>query len=136
MNTFRITILVAAFAAIAFSQEASKPAPTPVAAPVVAPERPLTELELEKIKRTTVQIQLLNATYKMDEYQKAVEPISAEQRAVVVAACKSIGIADDKIQTDCGVNIGMGADGKQLTNPDGTPVKARVWLIEKPPANK
>lgn len=98
-------------------------------------ERPLTETELLKIRATTAEIKLLRDEYKVDEFNQKVQPKSAEQLAVFTAACKSVGVPEDKIQTECGIATGFDQDGKPMNGADGKPVQPKVWWA-KPPAEK
>lgn len=98
--------------------------PTPVPVPA---ERALTSEESLKLQLSQSRILRLQDKYKIAEYQSEVTAIAAEQNAVWLAACKSIGIPDDKIQTECRINTGVDADGKPVLGPDNKPLKPRVW---------
>lgn len=121
-------MIVAAMAALSVMGQDAKVAPAPEKTAAANPsERPLTEVEVLKLKLAMSQIENLNTKYKIEDYQKEVAPISAEQRAVAVAACKSVGVPEDKVEKECGLSFGKGPDGKD--------VSPRVWKIP-PPAEK
>jgi hypothetical protein len=115
---------------LSFSQEA-KPTPKPEKSPT---ERSLSKEEVWHLKDTIAEIALINTKYKMEDYHKELDPIVADQQATIAAACESIGIPKDKVQSECGVNLGLGPDGKPLNAPDGKPVTPRVWWNKPAPA--
>lgn len=125
--------LFAAMAAVMFGQDA-KIAVAPAGPPAPATERPLSENEILKLKLAQSQIQVLRDKYKIDEYQKEVGPISQSQMSVAQDACLSVGVAKDKLQTECGLQTGFDGDGKPLTGPDGKSAEPKVWKIAPPPA--
>lgn len=127
----KFLILLPLIATLSFSQE-TKPAPKPEKSPT---ERSLTKEEVWHLKDTIAEINLINTKYKMEDYHKELDPIVADQQATISAACESIGIPKDKVQSECGVNLGVGPDGKPLNGPDGKPVTPRVsWNKPAPPA--
>ena len=128
-------LLTAAIAAIAFGQDAKldpKAAPPKVQTGPV--ERALTEIEVLRFQDTIKDFVILRKDYRIDEFQKAAEPITARQREIFNAACLSIGIAKEKIETECAFTPGIGSDGKPMVGPDGKPIQARVW--RNPPVDK
>lgn len=126
--------LCAALSAMILTAQDAKVAPkdTPKEAP--KSERNMTETESLKIQLAAAKIQLLREQFKIEDFNKQVEPLSSEQYAVVAAACKSVGVPEDKIQTECGVSTGVGPDGKPQMGADGKPVQARVWWNKPAPA--
>jgi hypothetical protein len=129
--------ICAAIAALAVYAQDAKVAPgtnTPTSAP--PPERPLTETEVLKLQLASTKIQLLQKEFRIEQYQKEVAPLSAEQNAVATAACRSIGIPEDLVQTQCGIVTGIGPDGKPQLDAAGKPVMPRVWWVKtmQPPA--
>lgn len=121
----------AALSAITFGQDA-KIAATPSPLPPPPTERPLTDVEILKIRATTAEIRNLQEEYKLEEFNQKVKPKSTEQMAVYQAACQSVGVPPDKMQTECGLATGFDQDGKQLTGADGKPVAPRVWHVMPP----
>ncbi len=122
----KIVFLLAASAALIFAQAAKvdKAPSSPSAAPT---ERPLTETESLKLQLTMAQISLLNKKYDIEKYQAELKPLVEEQQAVAMAACHSVGVSDDKVQTECALVTGVGQDGKPTMGQDGKPVQAKVW---------
>lgn len=90
-------------------------------------DRTLTAEESLKLQLTQARIQHLQDKYKIAEYQAEVQAVIAEQQSVFAAACKSVGIPEDKVATECRLNTGVDADGKPIAGPDGKPVASRVW---------
>jgi|SRR5579864_911705 len=130
----RTVALLAAFSVVAFSQEL-KPVPTVGSQPATT-ERALSESEVLKVQLATTELQLLQERYKIAEYQKEAQPIQEKQMAVLKAACLSVGVPETKMQTDCGISTGYGADGKPILGADGKQVPARVWNAAKPAEKK
>ncbi len=131
----KIVFLLAASAALMFAQDAKvdKASTLPSAAPT---ERPLTETESLKLQLTMAQISLLNKKYDIEKYQAELKPLVEEQQAVALAACKSVGVPDDKVQTECALQTGIGQDGKPTMGQDGKSVQAKVWHAIPAPAEK
>lgn len=127
-------ILFAATAALMFGQEAKVAVP-PSSIPTVT-ERALSELEVTKLQLSIAQIELLQKKYDIEKYQAELKPHLDAQQAIVGAACKSVGVAEDKITTDCGLSTGIGQDGKPAMGADGKPVQARVWHATPPVTEK
>lgn len=100
-----------------------------------APERPLTKEESLTLQLSQSRILRLRDKYKIAEYEAEVQPLINDQQVAFVAACKSIGIPDAKIATECRLSTGVDGEGKPVTGPDGKPVAARVWW-EKPEPSK
>lgn len=127
----RLLLIGAALSALCLAQDAKikEPAANP---PTVPTERPLSEAESLKLQLTTAKIQLLRDKYQVDQFEKDVKPISDEQFAIFEAACISVGVDKDKIRSECGLNTGVGPDGKPIMGPDGKQVPARVWKIAQP----
>lgn len=67
-------------------------------------QAPFTPLQRALFDKTNAQADALALEYKIPEYRKKLDPIAAEQNGVIEEACKAIGIAEDKIKTDCGVD--------------------------------
>ncbi len=136
----KLLLMCAALSATMYGQ-AAKAAPS-TEAPQVSTERPLTEAESLKLQLTQAKIQLLQKKYDIEGYQKELAPISAEQMTVAKAACASVGVAEAKMQTECGLATGFDQDGKTMVGQDGKPVAPRVWKIPPttlnpaPPAEK
>jgi hypothetical protein len=118
---------LAALAALMNAQPVAKPAPETPKVDAALTERALTEAEVLKIRATSAEIKNLSDTYKVEEFNKKVEPKATERQGVFIAACRSIQIPEDKIQTECRFVTGLDADGNTVMDPTGKPVKARVW---------
>ncbi len=132
--------LLAAFAALMMNaQEGKLPTEKPPAAKPVQiakwtipasaetpTERGLTEAESLKLQLLAAKIQLVQDKYKIEDFQKEIQPLVNEQEALASALCGSVGIPAAKIKTECGLNLG-GA------GPDGKPQAAKVWW-QKPQA--
>ncbi len=100
--------------------EAAKPLP-------VSADRALTKEESLALQLTQTRILRLQDKYKLAAYQEELQPIISDQQAVFMSACKSVGIAEDKVPTECRINTGVDAEGKPVVGPDGKQVAARVW---------
>lgn len=103
---------------------------TPQAAPS---ERQLSETEALKLQLIAAKVQLLQDRYKIPAYNDELQPLSAEQLAIAKAVCASVGVPEDKINTECGLNLGIGADGKPLLDASGKPAPTRVWNAKPQP---
>jgi|SRR5579885_851730 len=117
-------MIVAALAALSVFGQDAKVSPSESKGGAQPTERPLSEVEVLKLKLAMSQIENLQAKYKIDEFNKEAQPISAEQRAIAVAACKSVGVAEANVEKECGIAFGKGPDGKE--------VAPRVWKISLP----
>ncbi len=130
----KLIALLAASAALILAQDAKVVPSSPSAKPT---ERPLSETESLKLQLSVAQIQLLQKEYKIEEYQAKIKPYMDSQQAIALAACGSVGVAEDKITTECGLSTGIGPDGKPAMDANGKPVQARVWhAIPAPPEKK
>lgn len=117
--------LLMSLALAAMAQDAKvASSPTPIPA---TSERALAKEESLALQLSQVRVLRLQERYKIQEYQAELQPMANEQQAMWIAACKSIGIPDEKIQTECRINTGVDADGKPVNGPDGKPVTPRVW---------
>src|SRR5579862_8304271 len=79
------------------SEQAVAPAPDKP----VPSERQLTEAEVLRLQLDSAKAQLLQDKYKLAEYQQELAPIMNDQEQLAIAACKSIGIPDALIRTQC-----------------------------------
>ncbi len=121
----KLIALLAASAALILAQDVkTDKSPSPSATPT---ERPLTETESLKLQLSIAQIQLLQKEYKIEEYQAKIKPYMDSQQSIAIAACKSVGVIEDKVTTECGLSTGIGPDGKPAVDANGKPVQARVW---------
>ncbi len=113
-------LLIAVSASLMMAQPADskKDAPTK--------ERVFTEAESLKIENSILRVSALQKEYKIEEYQQKVSPLIKSQQEIIAEACKSIGIAEDKIQSECGFS-GFSSDGGTVTGPDGKIVTRKVW---------
>lgn len=131
-------MLLAAMTALMNAQSvttAAKVAPTE-SAPVAKPaERALTETESLKLQLSMANITLLQKKYNIEQYSKDLQPLVAEQEKVAMEACRSVGIPDEKVKTECGINTGIDQDGKPILGADGKPAQPRVWW-NRPEAKK
>lgn len=101
-------------------------------APTALPELSFTEVQNLKIRLAQAKIALANKKFDIPAYQKEVKPLSEEQEAIYVEGCKALGIPDNLIRTECGVQPGIDGDGNPLIA-DGKPVTAKVWWIKAAP---
>ena len=125
-------LFFAALSGVIYAQQvAAKVDPNGVAPTIEAAkapsDRPLTETEALKAKLALTEIKLLRKEFDIDNYEKKAAEPQAEYSAVVIAACASVGVAQDKITTECGFQTGIGQDGKPILSPDGKPIQAHVW---------
>ncbi len=127
----KLLLLGAALSAITFGQNA-KAAPGDTPAPAQITDRQLTETEALKLQLIAAKVQLLQDKYKIQAYNEELQPLSAEQLSIAKAVCASVGVAEDKINSECGLNLGIGADGKALLGADGKPAPTRVWNAKPP----
>jgi len=98
--------------------------------------RDFTDEETYHLAFTISQINLINKNYKIDDYHNEIDPVIADQQAMVAKACESVGVPKDKIKTpECGVS-GFGPDGKLLKGPEGRPVTPHVWWNKPPTPEK
>ncbi len=121
--------LMIAFTGLTFAQApvTAKMDQKTLTAPTAPAERPLTKEESLGLQLTQTRIVRLQEHYKISEYQAAIQSIGAEGQAIFTNACRSIGIPEDKIATECQYNTGVDADGKPIMGADGKPLAARVW---------
>ena len=63
---------------------------------------PFTELQKAIFDKTNAQAETLNLKYKIVEYRKELDAIASEQNNVIEEACKAIGVAADKVKSECG----------------------------------
>jgi len=133
--TAKLFAALAAFSIGAFAQsvvEAKVPSKTDL--PKIATERQLTELEVTKMQLASTKIELAAKKFDIAGYQKEIEPFQADQMAIARGACISVGVPADKVQTECAIQLGVGADGKPLIDQtSGKPVQARVWWSKPAP---
>jgi hypothetical protein len=127
---FLVIALCAAYSLL--GQQASKVDPNSLSRTVEtkASERPLSEAEVLKFQLLGAKMQILADKFKITEYQTELQPLSAEQQNLTVEKCASVGVTPDKIQTECGIDLGLGPDGKQRLGPDNKPVAAHVWKVQ------
>src|ERR1035438_6908738 len=86
---------------------------TPPAKPdALAPEHVFTEVESLKIQLAATQVALLNKKYNIETYQKEAQPFVMQQQGIFITACQQLGIPQTLMQTECGVESGVDADGK------------------------
>ena len=95
-------------------------------------ERELTNEESLRFQLMQSRVARLRDKYKISDYEAEAQQLLNEGRETFVLACKSIGIPDDKIESECMYTTGVDAEGKVVQGPDGKPVKARVWRQPAP----
>jgi hypothetical protein len=83
--------------------------------------------ELSALKLTSAQVQLLRKRFDIEEYERDIAGPSEKQMKMAQAACESIGIPKEKMQSDCVVTVGSYPDGKPILDATGQPIKPRVW---------
>ena len=104
-------------------------------------ERPLTESETTKAQLAFTQLLLLQKQFNVEEhqkqisdFQKAAQTPQLNNYAVVVEACKSVGVQEKDIQTQCGFTNGLDQTGKPMLDQNGKPVPPKVWKIQPAPS--
>lgn len=128
----KVLFIFAATAALIYAQDA-KVAPA-ASSPQVPSERNLSEAEALKLQLLAAKIQIVQDKYQIPKYQEEVKPIADEQNALATNLCKSVGIPEALVQTQCGIQTGVGTDGKPLLDAAGKPVTPRVfWNKPAPP---
>lgn len=127
-------VTLAALAALTLSAQDVKVDPKSITPTPPPTERQLTETETLKLQLAAAKIALLNKQFDIAGYNKELIPIQAEQNAIAMAACKSVGIPEELIkQGQCGLNLGIDNDAKPMLGADGKPVAARVWWNKPAP---
>lgn len=122
----KLLIIAAIAASILSAAEATVAPATELPKPT---ERSLTEVELLKTRLANQTVQLIRKKYDIDKAEQEMQPAQQEYTTVVIEACKSVGVALDKIQTECGFTTGRANDDTVQKGPDGKPVPAKVWKI-------
>lgn len=125
-------LFIAAIAASILS--AAEATVTPVSEPPKSNERSLTEVEILKTRLDNKTIQLIRKKYDIDKAEQEMQPAQQDYTSVVIEACKSVGVALDKIQTECGFSTGRNPDDTAVNDPAGKPVAAKVWKITPAPS--
>lgn len=120
-------MILAALAAMTMMGQDAKIAKDSQAA--VSSERPLTETEVLKLQLAASKIENLQNTYKIQEYLKALAPISEDQEAVATAACLSVGVPKTLVKTECALNLPQ-------PGPDGKMIPGKVWWNKPAAAEK
>ena len=124
---------LAALAALMNAQPTQKPAPEAPKVETPQNERGLTEAEQLKYRATMAEMKNIQEEFRIKEFNAKIAPKSNEQLAVIIAACKSVHVPEDKIQprngqpSECGFISGLDDDGNPAKGPDGRPIAAKVW---------
>ena len=84
-------------------------------------ERKIEEVDVLKLKLAAANIEMLNKDYKVEEYRTKVQGFMDEQLSVAQRLCKSVGVPDMLMSSQCKFDLG------------GKDKEARVWW-EKGPA--
>lgn len=142
-------------------QEAAATPPavtTPKVAKAVPTERNLADLESLELQIESLRSQLLAARSDLLDAKYHIKPMPApgaetwqeestkllntqktsgdKLRALAGAMCKSVGVPEDKMNTECFIDLGMNNDGTPLLK-DGKPVAPTVkWVKPTPPPAK
>lgn len=130
---------LAALAALMNAQPVAKPASETPKVEALANERALTEAEQLKFRATMAEIKNLRDAFKIEDFNKKVQPKADEQLGVIVAACRSVHVPEDKIQprdgkpSECGFVSGLDDDGNQMKDATGKPIPSRVWWNKPQP---
>ena len=122
-------LILAAIAATLAAQPAAKPDPkatAPAAETSKPPERAFNEVEILKLRLAAKDIQAAQTKHDIKGFQEEIQEPQATQAGIVIAACKELGIPQEKIQTECGYELGFDDKDKPITR-DGKPVTPRVW---------
>lgn len=127
-------VLIAALAASVLSAAESAPV-VPTGESPKSTERSLTEVETLKTRLANNTIQLIRKKYDIDKAEQEMRPAQQEYTTVVIEACKSVGVALDKINTECGFVSGRNPDDSVQNDPSGKPVAAKVWKITPAPSS-
>lgn len=127
-------LLFALFALSLFAADSKQ------ASPSIPTERPLTTDEVLQSQYNLKSVLLLAKQYDLDEhqkqiqeFQKAAQPFQSANNETVIAACKSLGIAEKDIASECGFTNGLDQNGKPMLDQNGKPVVPRVWKIPQAP---
>jgi hypothetical protein len=127
-------LLIAALAALMNAQAPVAAKPDPKAEAPKPTERLLTESESLKIENAMLKVALAQKKFDIDGYQRTIAEPAAVQHAVFEAACLSVGIPRDKINTECTIQ-GFMADGSPASDDKGQTMPRRVYW-NKPQAAK
>lgn len=140
-------------ATMLFAQDAKVSAPKDAPASVAIPsERPLTDAEVKDFQLTMAQIALIRQEHDIDGYQEFLKMNLKDDLAQLLrkrfdiagfeteikgpsdrqvknaqTICKSVGIPDDKIQSECELQVGVYPDGRPELGPDKKPIMPRVF---------
>ena len=99
---------------------------------VKVPDRPLTQLEVSETLLLAKTAELEGK--KIEESQAKIKEAQQKYAEIFTRACLSVGIAADKIQSECGFTTGVGQDDKPLVGQDGHAVAAHVWKLPPQPS--
>lgn len=121
-------MLLAALAAMTLSAQNAKVAETAPSTPAatVPSQRALTEAEVLKVRLDMQKIKNLQDEFKIAEFNKKAQPISDDEQTVFIVACRSVGIPDDKIQSECALNTGYNPDDTPILDKDGKAIQSFV----------
>lgn len=89
-------------------------------------ERLFTDDEVMRIENTMLKIALAQKEFKIEEYKQRIAQPASVQISIITAACESVGVPKDKIQTECGTS-GFAEDGGPAKGPDGKLIPRKVW---------
>jgi hypothetical protein len=137
-------LLVAALAAFALAAQTNTPAAkpesktevakvTPAPKPATVPELIFDELQTTKLQLIGTQAALVNKKYNITDYRKEIQPLAVQQQAIYFAKCKELGIPENLIATECGLETGIDEDGKVKLDATGKAIPARVWWQRSAP---
>ena len=133
MNNVIIAALLAATSLYAqASDEPKKPAS-------VAKAKEPTSLDFSKeeilqLRLSNQDMIRINKAHDIEGYQKEIQEPQQLAASIITAKCQALGIAPEKVQTECGVITGFDQTDKAINGPDGKPIMPHVYRVQ--PAQK
>lgn len=121
MNKAVVTIIVGANMFVALvagglllAQDAKVAPAGKEAIPAVLPaEAKLTDVQRQQLRAIAAEFARIELKYNIAEFTKERDPLVAERDAVIISACRSMGMSDPEIQMECRFNIDVkDANGK------------------------
>jgi hypothetical protein len=89
-------------------------------------EAKLTDVQRQQLRAIAAEFARLELKYNIVEFTKDRDPLVAERDAVIISACRSMGMSDPEIQQECRFNI-------DVKDANGKSQGPRIWR-ERPQA--